>query len=258
MHRNPKAAAWRPSLPAVLALIGLLSLEGCFTEVGNAGGEKKLRAEFEIDYARHPSTPKVSSARVATDTARISGFWLSVLEAEYHLAGGGEKYLWKELDSGYAVDFTGQDSGAVLPVRPIDPDSILDFRLFCRMRPHPESLAVPDWSTFSHRGYVKGVYAFGGIEYPFLFSLPPSGILRLRYSKDFQETWRVPDGYRIRIVFHALRWLSGADFRSAEWSRDGRGMPFVIADSSRNAALHAALTTRFLQSFNATSSEFRR
>jgi hypothetical protein len=234
-------------LPALL-------LGGCFTEVGNSGKETRMHAEFSIDYSPAGALLKQG---VPDTGLTVDQFYLSVLEAEYHLASGGEKYLWEELDSGYAVDFTGEDRRAVLPVRAVEPDTIVDFRLFCRMRPLPETLSVPDFAAFSDRGYIKGAWRSRTGAHSFLFALPGSGRLRVIYSKDFQETWRDGDGYRIRIIFFARRWLSEEDLLFAEPTLDGRGVPYILLDSSHNAALHQELTDRFLKAFNANIVDIR-
>lgn len=223
-------------------------LDGCFTEVGNAEGENRIRADFRIDYVRKPLPKRASSPH---DTVAVNHFYLLVREAEYHLKGGGERHLWRESDSGLAVDFTGGDKLAALPARPIEPDSIVDFTLNCSI-PDPPPLAPDtlDLAAFREKGYIKGIYVAGKDTIPFLFALPATEYLHIRYAPSVLETWRKGNAYEMQVIFYALKWVTHAGLETADRSKDRAGRPFVLIDAGHNAGLHRTLADRFLTSFN--------
>lgn len=253
---------------AVSAVFLCLSFDGCFTEIGNAEGENKIRADFKIDYTRPEALPKGASgpgegaggkpaaAPLTHDTVIIDHFYLLVREAEYHLKGGGERHLWRESDSGLPVDFTGRDTLAILPVRPIEPDSILDFKLECRI-PRPPALQPDslDIITFHELGFVRGTYSFGGASVPFLFALPEAEHVNIRYPPSTFESWRKGSAYEMQVVFYALKWMSHAGIEKAKHSKDRQGTSFVLIDSLHNADLHRILSERFFLGFNTADVE---
>lgn len=259
----------RPVFHAAISAVFLcLSFDGCFTEIGNAEGEKRIRADFKIDYTRPEALPKRASvtdpgtggspvaATLPHDTVIIDHFYLLVREAEYHLKGGGERHLWRESDSGLPVDFTGRDKFAILPVRAIEPDSILDFKLECRIPPppalEPDSL---DIGAFHQMGFVRGLYTFDGISVPFLFALPEAEHVNIRYPPITFESWRKGSAYEMQVVFFALKWMSHAGIEKAKKSKDRLGRSFVLIDSLHNADLHKILSDRFFTGFNTTDVE---
>ena len=255
-------------LAAVATALLTLSLDGCFTEIGNAEGENKIRADFKIDYTRVPALPKLSSgwmggpagkagtALITHDTIIVEHFYLLVREAEYHLKGGGERHLWRESGAGVPVDFTGKDKIAMLPVRPIEPDSILDFSLECRIQAppvkEPDSL---DFGTFVDKGYIKGTYTADGVSIPFLFALPQADNLHIRYSPAVLESWRTGSEYDMQVVFFALKWISHSGIEEARRSKDRLGKSMVMIDTLHNPALHRILSDRFFTGFNTATVE---
>src|SRR2546423_1810066 len=107
---------------------------GCFTEVGNAGDDRLLEAQFSVDYSQ-PVKAQPKRAAVGTtaiQTATILRFYLGVREAEFQLFDSvtnqrAEYHLWKEDSAILPVDFTGRDPAASLPeqkVSGIDPLSM--------------------------------------------------------------------------------------------------------------------------------------
>lgn len=237
------------ALAMALLLVPAFLLDGCFTDVGNAEGEGLIQTEFSIDYSPGPAMPK--AGRSAGDSVFISQFYLTVREAEYHLAGGGEYHLWRDNDSGLVVDFTGRDPSATLPARPIGPDSILDFMIEARLAVPPEvNPDTLDFAAFAHPGFMKGAYRSGGGAFDFLFALPGTGRLNIGYSLEEFEAWRWGSGYRMQVVYYALRWMAGTDLSTVAVSVDRNGHPFILIDATHNSALHGLLADRFTQSFN--------
>jgi len=245
-----------------MRLLGILLaaaiFAGCFTEVGNAGDDRLLQAQFSVDYSQPVKVqPKRAAVQTsAIQTATILRFYLGVREAEFQLFDSAtnqraEYHLWKEDTAVLPVDFTGRDPSASLPDQKVSGIDPLAMRLECVL-PVPNALSTEtlNFGTFSDPGYIKGVIWDGRDSTAFLFALP-SGELSLAYPKSVIQTWYTGTLYRCQFIFYANKWIAAADLSAAEEMLDVTGRKVILLDASHNPVAFAALTTAFSTAFNA-------
>ncbi|MBW8889955.1 MAG: hypothetical protein JF616_19540 [Fibrobacteres bacterium] len=231
---------------------------GCFTEVGNAGDDRLLEAQFSVDYSQPvKAQPKRAAYTAPIQTATILRFYLGVREAEFQLFDSAtnqraEYHLWKEDTAVLPVDFTGHDPAASLPDQKVSGIDPLSMKLECVL-PVPKTLSSTtlNFGTFTDPGYIKGVMWDGRDSTAFLFALPSGSELSLAYPKSIIETWYSSTHYRCQFIFYANKWIAAADLSAAEETPDVTGRKVILLDASHNAAAFAALTTAFSTSFNA-------
>ncbi len=240
-------------------LLAAACFAGCFTEVGNAGDDRLLQAQFSVDYSQPPKAqPKRAAAQTPPiQTATILRFYLGVREAEFQLLDSAtnqraEYHLWKEDSLILPVDFTGRDPAASLPEQKVGEIDPLAFKLECVL-PVPKTLDVGtlDFTTFSDPGYIKGVVWDGRDSTAFLFALPSGKELSLAYPKSIIEAWYSGAIYHCQFIFYANKWIAAADLSYAQEAPDATGRKVILLDASHNPAAFAALTTAFSTSFNA-------
>jgi hypothetical protein len=244
-------------VPGILLAVAFFA--GCFTEVGNAGDDRLLQAQFSVDYSQPVKVqPKRAAVRTfAIQTATILRFYLGVREAEFQLFDSAtnqraEYHLWKEDTAVLPVDFTGHDPAASLPDQKVSGIDPLVMKLECVL-PVPTALSTEtlNFATFSDPGYIKGVIWDGRDSTAFLFALPSGIELSLAYPKSIIETWYTGTLYRCQFIFYANKWIAAADLSAAEETPDVTGRKVILLDASHNPAAFAALTTAFSTAFNA-------
>lgn len=238
-------------LRALLAGLLLLLSSGCYTEIGNPSKESHVTATFSIDYSPE-ALPKGAPAAVPPSSVDIRQFWFNVVEANYRTVEEKDGRIWKVPDSlGRSVDFTGKDSAAVLPPVDVPPAEWTLLKVESRIPDHdtldPDTL---DFAVFPDRGYIKGIYARGGREIPFLCQLPNVRRINLVYNEEMLERYRRGDAYDLEFVFYPRRWLAGVDLLEAETFPDRTGRAVAIVDLEHNRALFDTLFENFFKSFN--------
>lgn len=239
-----------------LALATLLGFAGCFTEVGNPGTPSKqsdVTAQFHIDYHSDSLASSGGQAHLVLDSGLvIEQFYFNVVEANYTDLEDQNGRIWKYPDSlGFAVDFTGKDTSAVLPPVSVPPGEWHLLKVESQIPLHDTlRLDTLDWKAFAHRGYIKGVLppSLGG--HAFLCQLPPVKRVNLVYDADLLAQWRVGDAYHIDVVFFASRWLRSAKVDGGAVETDKMGREVLLFDLEHNRNLYDTLRTAFFKSFN--------
>lgn len=258
--KQGKGMFLRAALSAILpgsrcaALCVSIALTGCFTEVGNPGKTQQVNATFTIDYADDPpALPKRAQGSVgASDTIRILHFRFNVVEVNYVTTANEEGRIWKVPDSlGQNIDFTGQDSTAVLPPVQVPPGDWTIMKLESRIPLH-DSLRSDtlDFAGFRNPGYIKGTMVTGGREIRFVCQFPNDYKINLVYSQAALEKWKHGDAYDLEFIFFAKKWLSAIQLAQAPAFPDRFGDPVVVIDQEHNADLYQILWDSFFKSFN--------
>jgi hypothetical protein len=240
---RPYAILW--ALPALM---------GCFTEVGNPGKTQQVNATFTIDYAEgSPALPKLAreSAEVP-DTIRILHFSFNVVEVNYVTTDNEDGRIWKVPDSlGRNIDFTGQDSSAVLPPVQVPPGEWTIMKLESRIPRHdtlrPDTL---DFARFRNPGYIKGSLITAGREIRFVCQFPNDYKINLVYTQATLEKWKHGDAYDLEFIFYAKKWLSAVPLAQAPAFPDQAGGPVVVIDQEHNPDLYRILWDGFFKAFN--------
>jgi len=249
-------AAHSASFPASLwaALFAFAALTGCFTEVGNPGKTQEVSATFTIDYADDsPALPKRAQGSAGgSDTIRILHFRFNVVEVNYVTTANEDGRIWKVPDSlGRNIDFTGQDSTAVLPPVQVPPGEWTLMKLESRIPLHdslrPDTL---DFAGFRNPGYIKGTMLTGGREIRFAVQFPNDYKINLVYTQASLEKWKHGDAYDLEFIFFARKWLSAIQLPQALAYPDRSGDPVVVIDQEHNPDLYQILWDSFFKSFN--------
>jgi hypothetical protein len=244
----------RKHLVLCASLCAIPALMGCFTEVGNPGKTQQVNATFTIDYADDAaaSPKRAAGAAGAPDSIRILHFRFNVVEVNYETAAGEAGRIWKVPDSlGRNIDFTGQDTAAVLPPVQVPPGDWTLMKLESRIPPHdtlrPDTL---DFAAFRNPGYIKGTMLTGGGEIRFVCQLPHDYKINLVYTQATLEKWKHGDAYDLEFIFFAKKWLSAVQLSRAPAWADRFGAPVVVIDQEHNPDLYQILWGGFFKSFN--------
>lgn len=240
--------------PKFLAIWLIVVLFGCFTEVGNAEGDKIVSADFTVDYSEFASIPVQGVAKQQSlVSTHISQFALVIKEAEFHNTHGREGHLWNEDSLGVIVDFTGNNQTQVLPNAKFNSDTIRELEFECVM-PRRDSVQMDtvDIDNFHQSGFIKGTLSQNGKTVAFLFALPKIENLKLLYKKPVLDAWLSDKGYDLQIVFYANKWAALTNLASVTQRKDKKGKDVVFLDHTHNPSEYTRLVTSFYASFNTT------
>ena len=232
---------WKTGLLALSALLWACLGRQAGTEVGNP--EMVVVARFGI--VQTWAMPSMINLPV-----RLQG-------VRYTAADGSEGMLWYR-DSGWVVDMARPADSAAFPRQRLKEGDWLSADVI--LIPSPGDSLLPDtlsWGTFHDTHYVKWIQLLDGNPTGFLFALPPSMRLWVRFGKAGLAGWRSPGMMEVTVMFDCDRWLTWTPPADLYIRHAKDGMPYAILEPDENTAAYERFKSEFPRSFRADSVSIR-
>lgn len=199
------------------------------------------------------------SARVgfvgADTSALISSMEMKVMKMEYRTPGDSLGMFWV-YPEGMGMDLASTKSAGNLPEVKM---AKADWRSAAlSLAAHRGDSSLPDsvsFSAFTNPKFIKLVKRMDGDSVRFLFEIPESLNLRLRFDAERLLAWKQGKALAIEILFDCSRWTSVIASRTYSIRMDGEGRPYAVISPGENAEIHSALLSLFPDCFVADGAE---